>query len=175
MANSESRTEVVDERDLSKPIVRRKKLSGVSAKTYQTRIDFGDYGTFLMDESPATGGDGAGPSPLHTVVAALCGCERVTFERTSQDMGFAYDHLEFEAEYTVDIRGRMGVREVRPHFQTVRMQATVVTHEAEELLRDVVAETERRCPVYNLIAGAGVKLETLWVRRAPDPGAEQPT
>ena len=166
MTGTDSRTEVVDERDLSKPIIRRKKLSGVSHATYQTSIDFGDPGTFLMDESVATGGEDAGPSPLHTVVAALCGCERVTFERTSKDLGFSYDQIEFEAEYMVDIRGRMGVREVRPHFQTVRMQAIVTTAEPEDRLREVVAETEARCPVYNLLSSAGVKVETQWVRRA---------
>lgn len=151
---------------MSKPIVHRKKLSAVSEETYQTHVDFAEYGTFLMDESPAAGGRGAGPSPLHTVVAALCGCERVTFERTSKDLDFAYDRIEFEAEYTGDIRGRMGVREVRPHFQTVRMQATVTTTESEDRLREVVTETEARCPVYNLLSDAGVKVETLWVRRA---------
>lgn len=167
MSDHERRTQVVDEQDLSQPIVRRKKLSAVSEGTYQTRVDFVDYGTFLMDESPSTGGGGAGPSPLHTVVAALCGCERVTFERTSKDMDFTYERIEFEAEYTIDIRGRMGVREVKPHFQTVRMQATVSTAEPENRLREVVAETEARCPVYNLLSDAGVNVETLWVRRRP--------
>ena len=31
----------------------------------------------------------------------------------------------------------------------------------------VVAESEARCPVFNLINDAGVKLEVNWVRRAP--------
>lgn len=168
MSASGGRTEVVDERDVSKPIVRRKKVSGVSESTYQTRLDFGEGGTLVLDESPAAGGLGAGPSPLHAVVGALCGCERVTFERTSKDMGFAYERLEFEAEYTVDIRGRMGVRDVRPHFQTVRMQATVTTDEPEDRLREVVAETEARRPVYNLLSSAGVTLDTLWVRRSTE-------
>jgi hypothetical protein len=32
----------------------------------------------------------------------------------------------------------------------------------------VVAETEVRCPVFNLINDAGVNLEVSWVRRLPD-------
>ena len=159
-------TEIVDERDVSKPIVRRKKVSAVSRPGYQSQLDFGEYGTLVCDESVAGGGEGAGPSPLQVVLGALCACERVTFERTSRDLGFAYERLEFEAAYTIDIRGRMGVKDVRPHFQTVRLQATVVTEETAERLGEVVRETEARCPVYNLISDAGVKLETLWVRAA---------
>jgi uncharacterized OsmC-like protein len=32
-------------------------------------------------------------------------------------------------------------------------------------LRAVVDETERRCPVFNLLTDAGVELEMRWVRR----------
>ena len=54
---------------------------------------------------------------------------------------------------------------LRPHFQTVRMQATVRTEESEERLAQVVEETERRCPVFNLLEDAGVNLEVVWVRQ----------
>jgi uncharacterized OsmC-like protein len=57
---------------------------------------------------------------------------------------------------------------VTPHFQTVRLEATVITEESEERLREVVEETEARCPVYNLISDAGVKLEARWIRQLPD-------
>jgi uncharacterized OsmC-like protein len=56
---------------------------------------------------------------------------------------------------------------VRPHFQTVRVQAIVVTNEPEERLREVVEETERRCPVFNLLTDANVNIEMTWVRRKP--------
>jgi uncharacterized OsmC-like protein len=36
----------------------------------------------------------------------------------------------------------------------------------EDELRAVVEETERRCPVFNLMSDAGVELEMRWVRRA---------
>jgi len=55
----------------------------------------------------------------------------------------------------------MGMPTVRPHFQTIRVQATVETDEPEQRLREWVAETERRCPVFNLIFDAGVKIEML--------------
>jgi uncharacterized OsmC-like protein len=151
--------------DLSKPIVRRKQVSAVNHGGMFTEIDFGEYGYFATDEPIAHGGTGEGPSPLQTVLGALLGCESVTFNRTAAEMGFTYQGIEFDADYTIDIRGRMGVRGVRPHFRTVRVDAVVTTDEPEERFRQVVEETEARCPVYNLLKDAGVNLQMRWVRK----------
>jgi len=62
----------------------------------------------------------------------------------------------------------MGKRDVRAHFQTVKLQATVTTDESEQRLAEVVEETEARCPVFNLITDAGVKTEMVWVRKPTD-------
>ncbi len=156
---------VVDEVDLTTPIIRRKAISVRNDAGMLAIHDFGEYGYFATDEPIAHGGTGEGPSPLQTVLGALCGCESVTFNRTAAEYDFAYEGIDFEAEYTIDIRGRMGVDEVRPHFQTVRVQATVETDESPERLAEVVQETERRCPVFNLINDAGVNIQVQWVRR----------
>ncbi|HEY5579199.1 MAG TPA: OsmC family protein [Acidimicrobiia bacterium] len=160
-------TEVVSAENLDKPIIRSKRVSARNDGSMMAVIDAGEYGTLVTDEPIAHGGTGEGPSPLQTVLGALCGCESVTFHRTAKELGFSYEGIDFEGEYSIDIRGRMGVRGIRQHFQTVRVQATVTTEESEERLREVVEETEARCPVYNLIVDAGVNLEMLWVRRAP--------
>jgi uncharacterized OsmC-like protein len=158
-------SEVISAEDMREPIVRRKTLTASNDGSMMAVIDFGEYGHFVTDEPIAHGGTGEGPSPLQAVLGALCGCESVTFNRTSTDMGFSYEGIEFEAAFTIDIRGRLGMREVRPHFQTVKMQATVRTDESEERLAQVVEETERRCPVFNLLEDAGVNLEVVWVRQ----------
>lgn len=150
----------------SRPVIRRKQLTAVNDGGMFTAIDFGEYGQFATDEPVAHGGTGEGPSPLQTVLGALCGCEAVTFHRTAAEFGFAYEGIEFEAEFTIDIRGRKGDRSVRPHFQTVRMLAVVTTNESEERLQAVVEETEARCPVFNLITDAGVTTEVHWSRRS---------
>lgn len=160
-------TEIASAFDVTEPIVRRKMLSATNHAGMYTEIDFGEFGAFATDEPVSHGGTGEGPSPLQTVLGALCGCESVTFHRTATEMGFAYSGIEFEAEFTIDIRGRLGVDGVRPHFQTIRVQATVTTPESEDRLAEVVEETERRCPVFNLIMDAGVKTQMLWVRQAP--------
>lgn len=156
---------VASAQDVEESMIRRKRLGAHNEATMRTEVDAGEFGRFICDEPVAHGGTGEGPSPLQVVVGALCGCESVTFHRTSQEMDFDYDSIDFEAEYTIDIRGRMGTRGVRQHFQTVRVEATVVTDESEDRLREVVDETEARCPVFNLIKDAGVKLEVRWIRQ----------
>ncbi len=158
-------THVISLDDMPEPVVRRKTITVSNDGSMMAVHDYGEYGHFVTDEPVAHGGTGEGPSPLQAVLGALCGCESVTFRRTSDDMDFSYDAIEFEAEFTIDIRGRLGVREVRPHFQTVRVRATVVTDESRESLAAVVEETEARCPVFNLLTDAGVNVETVWVAK----------
>ena len=158
-------TEITNIDELTEPIVRRKVLSASTDATMMTHIDFGEYGDFATDEPIAHGGTGEGPSPLQAVLGALCGCEAVTFRRAATDFDFSYERIEFEAAFTIDIRGRMGKRDVRAHFQTVKVQATVTTDETEQRLAEVVEETEARCPVFNLVKDAGVKTEMVWVRK----------
>lgn len=157
-------TRVLSAEDMDQPIIRRKSVTVRNHGGMKSEIDAGEYGVFVTDEPKGHGGTGEGPSPLQAVLGSLCGCEAVTFNRTADEFGFTYSGMEFEGEFTIDVRGRMGVKEVRPHFQTIRVQALVHTSESEDRLREVVEETERRCPVFNLISDAGVKLEVLWIR-----------
>lgn len=146
--------------------LRRKTLTAQTQATMKTVIDYGEFGIGVTDEPAAHGGESAGPSPLQAVLGALCGCEAVTFRRTATEMNFVYDRLEFEAAFTIDIRGRMGDRAVRPHFQTVKVLISVVTSSSEEDLAAVIEETEARCPVMNLLIDAGVSVDVKWQRIA---------
>ena len=98
------------------------------------------------------------------MLGALCGCEAVTFRRTAAELGLAYSALDFEAAFTIDIRGRQGNRSVRPHFQTVRVRAVVSTAEPLGKLAAVIEETEARCPLMNLLLDANVNLRIEWLR-----------
>ena len=144
--------------------VRRKTLSAHNAATMATVVDCGESGQLTLDEPAPHGGTGQGPSPLQAVLAALCGCEGVTFRRTATEMHLSYDGLDFEAAFTIDIRGRKGDRSVRPHFQAVRVRAVVTTGEPMDALAAVIEETETRCPVMNLLLDAKVDLRIEWLR-----------
>lgn len=162
--------QVTNDRDAVEPIIRRKALTARNDGGTRTVIDVGDYGRLITDEPVAHGGTGTGPSPLLTVLGALCGCEAVTFSQTAAELGLRYSGIDFEAEFKIDIRGKLGNREVRPHFRTVRVLARIETDSDEEALRAVVEETERRCPVFNLLTDAGVRMEMQWVRRPAGAG-----
>jgi len=161
-------TQVTNERDAPEPLIRRKALTARNDGGTRTVIDMGEHGRVVTDEPVVHGGTGAGPSPLQTVLGALCGCEAVTFSQTAAEFGLEYGGIDFEAEFKIDIRGKLGNREVRPHFHTVRVVALVETDSNEQALRAVVEETERRCPVFNLLTDAGVRMEMQWVRRSSD-------
>jgi uncharacterized OsmC-like protein len=144
--------------------VRRKAVTAHNDATMRTVADFGEFGQVTLNEPVRHGGTGQGPSPLQAVVGALCGCEAVTFHRTAAELGLRYESVEFEAAFTIDIRGRQGDRSVRPHFQTVRVRAVVATTEPAAALAAVIEETEARCPVMNLLLDAKVDLRVEWVR-----------
>jgi len=138
----------------------------VNDATLATTVDFGDFGKFTFDEPSAHGGNDLGPSPLQGVLGALCACESVTFGRTAQEFGFACDGISFDAACTIDIRGRLGVAEVVPHFQSIKVEARVRTAESEAALLRVVELTEARCPVLNLAKDAKVRVDMVWIRQA---------
>lgn len=56
---------------------------------------------------------------------------------------------------------------MRPHFRTVRLRAIVATEESIERLAEMVAETEARCPVFNLLTDAEVDIEVEWIHEPP--------
>jgi len=159
---------VVEAKDFSNPIIRRKALSARNGATLATTVDFGEFGCYTMDEPIAHGGTGLGPSPLQAVLGALCACEGVTFGRTAVDMGFTYERITFDAAFSIDIRGRQGARGVVPHFQSVKVEARVFTNESSQRLQEVVEETEVRCPVLNLIRDAQVRVDMVWIIQGSD-------
>jgi hypothetical protein len=80
-------------------------LTARNEAVMRTVVDCGEAGRLVLDEPEAHGGTGEGPTPLQAVLGALCGCEAVTFRRTATELGLAYSALDFEAAFTIDIRG----------------------------------------------------------------------
>ena len=75
----------VSDLDLSKPIVRRKMVMAENRASLRTKVNCQEYGELVFDEPVVHGGTGEGPSPLQGVLAALCGCASVTFNRTAKE------------------------------------------------------------------------------------------
>ncbi|MDA8313944.1 MAG: OsmC family protein [Actinomycetota bacterium] len=133
----------------------------------RTVVTTRDGQSLVTDEPVGRGGTGSAPTPLETVVGALCGCSAVTFERAARELGLDYEGIDFDAGYRLDRRGLLGEAEVRPYFDTVDVDARVRTTAPSELLAQVVEVTEHRCPVRNLLVDAGVALTITWSAVAP--------
>ncbi len=103
-----------------------------------------------------------GPTPLETVLAALAGCEGVIITRCAAAMNFGYTALDMECEGEVDARGSRGVGGVRPYFNWVKIRIVVHSDEPPERLAKLKKNVEFRCPVMNLLRGAGVEVTANW-------------
>lgn len=133
----------------------------------RTVVTTRDGRSLVTDEPVSRGGTGSAPTPLETVVGALCGCSAVTFERAARELGLHYEGIDFDAAYRLDQRGLLGEAEVRPYFDTVDVEARVHTTAPTALLHQVVEVTESRCPVRNLLVDAGVALTINWSAATP--------
>ncbi len=144
------------------PVPDRRVLTARNDGGMRTVTETGEGLRLVTDEPAGRGGTGTAATPLETVVGALCGCSGVTFAKAAREQGFAYAGIDFEASFTLEMRGLPGDPEGRLHFQTVRVHARVRTAEPAGRLDRVADVTERRCPVRNLLADAGVALEMTW-------------
>ncbi|MGQ7277308.1 MULTISPECIES: OsmC family protein [Brevibacillus] len=121
-----------------------------------------NFPSFQTDEPVELGGTDAGPNPLEFVAAALNGCNGVMIPLVANELNFSFSAIDFETSGIIDIRGLLGEEGVSPHFQKVRFHVNIQTDEREERVHELQKEVERRCPVFNLLADAGVQLEVKW-------------
>lgn len=106
-----------------KPV--RTTLCACSDKGGRTVLMTRDGQSLVTDEPVSRGGTGTAPTPLETVVGALCGCSAVTSKCAARELGLDYEGIEFDAGYRLDRRGLLGEAEVRPYFEGVDVDARV--------------------------------------------------
>ena len=124
-----------------------------------------DFEQFPMDEPVHLGGTDTGANPLEFIAAALNGCKAVMIPLIAAEQGFAFTALDFDTTGIVDARGLMGEEGVKTHFQKIRFTCEIATNESDEAINQLKAEVEKRCPVYNLFADAGIPVESKWIKK----------
>jgi uncharacterized OsmC-like protein len=62
----------------------------------------------ITDEPASRGGISTAPTPLETVIGALCGCSSATFANAAREQGFRYTGIDFGASFTLDAHGPAG-------------------------------------------------------------------
>jgi uncharacterized OsmC-like protein len=117
--------------------------------------------SLVTDDVAAPGDPKTAPTPVETMIGALCGSAGSAFATAAREFGLAYDGIDFEVSFTQDQPGAAGEP---PRLRAVRVQARVRGAEPDAWLPDVAAIAERRCPVRNLLSDAAVTVEMTWTR-----------
>lgn len=141
------------------------KTSGKWEETLKTSISIRNFPRFIVDEPRSLGGTDEGPNPVEYVLAALTSCTSVMIGLISKEKDFSYQGVDFENDATLDLQGLMGVKGVSPHFQSVNFDVVFRTHEHDSRIEELKEEVEKRCPVYNLLKDAGVRIESNWYKK----------
>ncbi|HHW84097.1 MAG TPA: OsmC family protein [Actinomycetales bacterium] len=109
------------------------------------------------------GGDRSAPTPFDYLVGALLSSVISVTELVARERGIELHSVREVGVGTVDLRGLNGAPGVSPHFQHVGATIWVKAFTEVRSFREVVAEVERRCPVYSLFRDAGVEPSLTWI------------
>ncbi|HEX3749088.1 MAG TPA: OsmC family protein [Streptosporangiaceae bacterium] len=156
------------------PVWHRRRLTARNVGGLRTVVYTSGGPGMVTDEPVQSGGTGTALTPLETVLGALCGSTGATFATVARETGFRYDNLDFEASFAASPPGPASQPGIRTYFQTVHIIARVSAARPDPRLATVARMTERRCPVRNLLADAGVRVDMMWdaapPTAAPAPG-----
>ncbi|WP_019415977.1 OsmC family protein [Paenisporosarcina sp. TG20] len=139
--------------------------SGKWESGLKTSISIRNFSPLIVDEPKSLGGTDEGPNPVEYVLAGLTSCTSVMIGIISKEKSFSYHGVDFVNEGTLDLQGLMGVEGISPHFQNVNFDVIISTNEDLSRVEELRDEVEKRCPVYNLLKDAGVKIETNWIKK----------
>lgn len=146
---------------MSKPF--KVSVSGV-CENMKTVAKAGKH-TFFMDEPENMGGTDAGADPLSTLLGSLISCKNVMLNLVAKEMEFHLNSAEFELEGNIDLAGLMGDPNVRTYFEHVHLNITLDTDESKERIEELLEKAASRCPVYQTLEAADVKLTVAWTTK----------
>jgi uncharacterized OsmC-like protein len=144
------------------PVWHRRRLTARNVGGLRTVVYTSGGPGMVTDEPVQSGGTGTALTPLETVLGALCGSTAATFAAVAREAGFRYDGIDFEASFAASPPAPASQPGTRSYFQTVHVIARVAVPHPSPQLATVARTTERRCPVRNLLADAGVRVDMIW-------------
>lgn len=141
-------------------------VSGQGTGVAQTvAVDGADY-VIETDAYPAFGGKDEHPSPLAYTLASLSSCNQVTSSIVAKELGITIEHVRFDvaADFNPTTMTTGTHRDSETTFQNLRIDAVITTDGTDEQVAQLARETERRCPVSQLFALAGVSITSTWTK-----------
>lgn len=119
-------------------------------KDLQVRVRSSKY-TFLMDDAGLVGEEGIAANPGQYLLGALVACQvMMVIECAAQD-GIQVDNVQVEAEGILDLRASVAGGAGRAGFVEIAYTTTVDSEEPDELIEQLMANIESRCPIADTI------------------------
>lgn len=117
---------------------------------------------FHSDEPVAIGGKDSAPTPMEIVAGAINACATVVIATVARELDIEIRDIRTESAARIDVRGFRGTADVSPHYQDYRLEIHVETDAPPNLLEELCAQTEKRCPAVNLVRDSGVAVDVIW-------------
>lgn len=116
----------------------------------KTEAQVGNH-IMVIDEPQEMGGTDAGPNPLDTFLAALGTCQEITYAAYAAVMGIKLDKVEVEVKGDIDLRGLLGIGDIKPGFRKISYLTRITSLEPKEKIQQLIAAVEAHCPVMDSI------------------------
>jgi uncharacterized OsmC-like protein len=143
-------------------------LSSDGTGVAQTVNVGGSSHSFKVDAAPVFGGHDDAPSPIAYALGALISCSQVTAQIAAKALGLQVERFHFDISADLDTAVLVGgAAEGNANFERVIVDARLTTNASDAEVHALQAETERRCPIYQLYARSGVDVTTTWTRESP--------
>lgn len=105
----------------------------------------------IVDVGKALGGNDAGPTPSAVLRSALGGCVAIGVKLWAARHDVPVERVEVVLETDVDARGQLGVdAAVTPGFGAIRLEITVTSGAAAEVVEEVVEASLRASPLWDV-------------------------
>ncbi|MBI2816051.1 MAG: OsmC family protein [Acidobacteria bacterium] len=127
--------------------------------------------TMRLDMPEILGGTNKGLMPLEALIGAYAGSLNVVGNFVAKTMDFDLRDWNFTVWAEFDPRGIYGLAKVPKALRVLHVDARVTTPESPKRLAQLRKTTTERCPVHNLLKGAGVRLKENWAIVAPNGSA----
>jgi uncharacterized OsmC-like protein len=120
--------------------------------TFPNNPDAGRH-SMTMDEPEDLGGNDNGPNPVEVMLAALGGCQEITYKAYASAMGIPLESVSAQIQGAIDLRGFFAVsNDVRPGVHTITVHVDAASSASDEDLKKLQEAVDAHCPVLDILA-----------------------
>lgn len=116
----------------------------------------------VIDEPKHRHGTDMGPTPVDTMIAGLAGCTNVILNKIANEMKIPVRGLEMEIDGELDVRGIVGLEEIRRPIPALDLVIRFATDADDVQIEKLKDQLHRRCPVSIVFREAGIDIRETW-------------